>query len=76
VGAEEGIIHSELVEPYPDLIGRNTNKSWYVGSTEYVSSQTVLHDHLDGSEEFFILSEVVSSPVCAKLLGAEEEGAC
>ena len=35
-----------------------------------------MHDHLDGSEELVILSEVVSSPVGAELLGAEEEGAC
>ena len=76
MSAEEGIVHAELVESYPDLLGWNTDEAWYVSSTEDVSSKTVLHDHLDGSEELFILSEVVSSPVGAELLGAEEVGAC
>ena len=76
MSAEEGIVHTELVESYPDLLGWNTDEAWYVSSAENVSSKTVLHDHLDGSEELVILSEVVSSPVGAELLGAEEEGAC
>ena len=75
MSAEEGIVHTELVESYPDILGWNTDEAWYVSSAENVSSETVLHDHLDGSEELFILSEVVSSPVGAELLGAEEEGA-
>ena len=50
MGAEEGIVHAELVESYPDLLGWNTDEAWYVSSAEDVTGKTVLHDHLDGSE--------------------------
>ena len=50
MGAEEGIVHAELVESYPDLLGWNTDEAWNVSSAEDVSGKTVLHDHLDGSE--------------------------
>ena len=50
VGAEEGIVHTKLVESYPDLFGRNAKEAWNISSTENISSKTVLHDHLDGSE--------------------------
>ena len=76
VGAEERIVHTELIEPYPDLLGRFANEAWNISSSENISSQTVLNDHLDRSKELVILSKVVSSPVSTKLLGAEEEGTC
>ena len=74
VSTEERIIHAELVKSYPDILRWDANEAWYISSTKYISSKTILHDHLDRSKELGILSVVVSSPVCAKFLGAEEKG--
>jgi len=68
VRTEEGEVHASLVHSDPHLLYRLANKAWNVSSAKDISSNTILHDHLDGTPYFVINCVVVASPVSAPLL--------
>jgi hypothetical protein len=73
MGAEEGVVTTNLVEGNPEVIGGLTVEAWGVGSSERMASVTELEDHGHGTLDLLPHGTVITSPVCTKLLRAKEE---
>lgn len=71
--SEEGEETSKLVILYEKIISCLTVKSWDVGTSEWMSSNSQLEKHIDRALYFRIHSTIVTSPEGSELLTSEEE---
>ena len=75
MGPEEGEVHASLIHTDPHFLRRLADEAWDVGTAEDAATDSVLQDHFDGAPYFGVDRVVVTGPVGAPLLRAEEEGA-
>lgn len=73
VSSEERHVHANLVHSYPKLFRGYSDEAWNVSTAKNSATNSILHDHFNWAIDLLVDSIVISSPVSAKLLGAEEE---
>ena len=75
VGSEEWIESAQLVHLYIHILRRNTLVSWNVWTTKEHARKTSWKQRVNWTLHLWIISCVVSSPICAILLTASEKTA-